>query len=155
MEFGHLLHSALTCPSSANARRLKSGHPFVPAAQQLVSLSEYNIRAVHWPDHQWSAEWVDSPTRLCIFIPDTGTHPPGASLPRRAWVQFNRLRTGVKCFRPCRYKRGMASSVTCECGADEQTVDHVVLHCPIHQPHHGLHGLTVLDDETIEWLLNI
>ena len=31
MESGHLLHSALTRPSSANARRLKSRHPFVSA----------------------------------------------------------------------------------------------------------------------------
>ena len=36
----------------------------------------------------------------------------------------------------------MSSSATCECGAEEQTVDH------------GLHGLAVLDDETTEWLLN-
>jgi len=36
MEPGHLLHSALTCTLSANARRLKSRHPFVPAAQQLI-----------------------------------------------------------------------------------------------------------------------
>jgi len=48
----------------------------------------------------------------------------------------------------------MASSATYECGAEEQTVDHVVLQGPIHRPPHGLHGLTVLDDETIEWLLN-
>jgi len=34
---GHLLHSALTRPSGAAARRLISRHPFVPAAQQLVS----------------------------------------------------------------------------------------------------------------------
>jgi len=47
----------------------------------------------------------------------------------------------------------MASSAACECGA-EQIVDHVVLHCPIHRPPHGLHGLTVLDDETTEWLFN-
>jgi len=45
-------------------------------------------------------------------------------------------------------------SVACGCGAEEQTVDHVVLQCPIHRPPHGLHDLTVLDDETIEWLLN-
>jgi len=38
--------------------------------------------------------------------------------------------------------------------AQKNTVDHVVLQCPIHRPPHGLHGLTVLDDETIEWLLN-
>jgi len=30
MEPGHLLHSTLTCPSSAEARRLKSRQPFVP-----------------------------------------------------------------------------------------------------------------------------
>ena len=66
---------------------------------------------------------------------------------------FNRLRTGVGRFRSCLYKWGMASFAACECGA-EQTVDHVVLHCPIHRPPHGLHGLTVLDDETTEWLLN-
>jgi len=48
----------------------------------------------------------------------------------------------------------MASSAACECGAEEQTVDHVVLQCPIHRLHHGLHGLTVLDDETVEWLFN-
>jgi len=48
----------------------------------------------------------------------------------------------------------MASSVACECGAEEQTVDHVVLQCPIYRPPHGLHCLTVLDDDLIEWLLN-
>ena len=38
-EPGHLLHLELTRPSSANARRLKSRHPSVPAAQHLISLS--------------------------------------------------------------------------------------------------------------------
>ena len=48
----------------------------------------------------------------------------------------------------------MASSAACECDAEEQTVDHVVLRCPIHRLPHGLHGLTVLGDETTEWFLN-
>jgi len=48
---------------------------------------------------------------------------------------------------------GMVSSVASECGAEEQTVDHVVLQCPMHRPH-GLHSLIVLGDETIAWLLN-
>ena len=49
MEPGHLFHSALTRPSSAVARRLKSRHPFVPVAQQLISFSENNnIRAEQW-----------------------------------------------------------------------------------------------------------
>jgi len=77
---------------------------------------------------------------------------PGVTLPRRAWVRHNRLNTGVSHFHSCLYKWGMASSAACECGAEEQTVDHVVLQCPINRPSHGLHRLTVLDDETIEWL---
>ena len=61
-EAGSLLHSALTCTSSANARRLKSRHPFVPAAQHLISLSDNNnIRAGQWADCQWDAEF-SSPT---------------------------------------------------------------------------------------------
>ena len=85
---------------------------------------------------------------------DNGTHPPGMTLPRTAWVRINFLRTGVGRFRSCLYKWGTASSAACECGAEEQTVDHIVLQCPIHRPPYGLHGLTVLDDATIEWLLN-
>jgi len=56
MEPGHLLHSVLNCPSSADARPLKSRHPFLPAAQQLISSSDNNnIRAAHWSYHQWNA----------------------------------------------------------------------------------------------------
>jgi len=75
------------------------------------------------------------------------------TFPRRAWVRINRLRTGDGRFRSCLYEWGMASAA-CERGAEEQTVDHVFLQCPIDRPAHGLHGLTVLGDETIEWLLN-
>ena len=77
MEPGHLHHLSLTRPSSANARRLKSRHPFAPATQQHISSSDNNkIRAAQWVDYQCNAEWTDSPTRLCIFITDTGTHSP-------------------------------------------------------------------------------
>jgi len=62
---GHLLHSALTSPSSADAPCLKSRHPFVSAAQELISSSDNNnIRAAHWAEHQWSAELAGNPKRL-------------------------------------------------------------------------------------------
>ena len=129
---------------------------FVLAAQQLISLSDNNnnIRGAHWADHQWNADWADNPSRLRTFIPNTGTHPLGLTLPRTAWVRFNHFCTGVGCFLSCLDRWGTVSSAACECGAKEQTADHVVLQCPIHRPPHGLHGLTVLDDETIKWLLN-
>ena len=128
MEPGHLLYSALTRPPGAAARRLKSRHPFVPAAQQIISFSDNNnIRAAQWADHQWNEEWADNPTRLRTSIPDTWYTHTGMTLPRRTWVRLNYLRTGVGRFRSCLYNPSTP---------------------------HGLHGLTVLDDETTEWLLN-
>ena len=50
-------------------------------------------------------------THTRIFS-DNGTHTPGMTLPRRAWVRINHLRTGVGRFRSCLYKCGMASSKT-------------------------------------------
>jgi len=151
-EPGHLLHSALTeCQPGSNARRFKSRHPFVLAAQLISSSDNNNGCAAPWTVHQRKAEWLDNLTRLRISIYDTGTHPPGMTLPRTAWVL---LCTGVGRFRSCLPKWGMASIAACECCAEEQTVNHVHLQCPIHRPPHGLHGLTVLDDKTNEWLLN-
>jgi len=63
------------------------------------------------------------------------------------------LRTVVGHFRSCLYKWVMDSSAACECGPEEQTVDRIVLECTIHRRARGLRGLTVMDSETIEWLL--
>jgi len=97
MEPGNLLHSALTHPSGAAALRLKSRHPFLPAAQQLVSLSDNNnIRAAQWADHQWNAEWADNPTRLRTSIPDTSTPTPWNDHPKSlgsAQLPSHRCRT--------------------------------------------------------------
>jgi len=79
---GQLLHSALTRPSGAAAQRLKSRHPFVPAVQQLISISD-NIHAAQWADHQWNAVWADNSTRLRTLIPDTGT-PLRNDLPKKS-----------------------------------------------------------------------
>jgi len=137
----HLLHSALTCAQSANARCFKSRNPFVHAAQQLISFSDSNndnIRAAPWVDHQWNAKWLDNPTRLCTLI-NTPATPSRNDSRRTTWVRLNRLRPGVERFHCCLYRWDMASSRTWECDAEEQTVDHLVLQCPIHRPPHGLH----------------
>ena len=153
MEPGHLLHPALTRPSSAVARRLKSRHPFVPAAQQLISFSDNNIRVAHGADQQWNSEWADNLTCLPNFIPDTDTHPP-------EWPSQNVLGSGLTASAPVLDVSAPACTngvwpplQPVECGTG-QTVSHVVLQCPIRRLPYGLHGMTVLDDATNEWLLN-
>ena len=85
----------------------------------------------------------------------TSARPVGMGLPRAAWVRLNRLRTGIGRFHSSMHKWGLASSPNCECGASEQTADHVLTACPIHRAPHGARGLTVLDDETRCWLNDI
>jgi len=111
MKPAYHLHSAPTRPSCADARRLKSRHQFVSAAQQLISsYDNNNIRVARWVDRQWNAEWMDNPTRFRTFILEPGTHSPRVTPPRRAWVRCNRLCTGVGRILYCLHKWRMTSS---------------------------------------------
>ena len=90
MEPRHLLHLALTCPSSANAWRLKSRHPFVLAAQQLISLSDNTMCAVHWANHQWNVETTPQDSAFSSLAPTRSEWPsqeePGSGLAASAAV---------------------------------------------------------------------
>ena len=46
------------------------------------------------------------------------------------------------------YKWGAAPSPNCECGASEQTADHIISTCPLRRVPKGIQGLLVLDDDT-------
>ena len=73
-------------------------------------------------------------------------------LPRTAWVELNCLRTGGGRFHPSMYKWSLAPSPNCECGATDQTADHVISMCPMRRATRGVAGMTVLDEDTRCWL---
>ena len=126
--------------------RLRSRRPFVPDARNLLdNLARLGIRASEWTNHKWKTEYCKNAFRLLAFVPETSARPVGMGLPRAAWVKLNRLRTGVGRFHLSMHKWGLAPSPNCECGASEQTADHVLTACPIHRAPHGARGLTVLD----------
>ena len=85
---------------------------------------------------------------LGVYIPRVSTRPIGISLTRTAWVKLNCLRTGVRRFGSSMHKCVFAFLSKCECGASEQTADHIILTCPTHRAPLVILGLTVLDDET-------
>ena len=147
----HILHGLLSGSSDTRQVRLRSRRPFVPAARNLLdNLARLGIRASEWTNLKWKMEYCEGASRLHAFVPRTSVRPVGMGLPpsSSAWVKLNCLRTGVGRFHSSMHKWGLAPSPNCECGASEQTADHVLTACPIHRAPHGARGLTVLDNET-------
>ena len=156
MDPDHILHGLLSGSSDNRQVRLRSRRPFVPVARNLLdNLARLGIRASEWTNHKWNIEYCENASRLRAFVPETGARPVGMGLPRAVWVKLNRLQTGVGRFHSSMHKWGLAPSPNCECGASEQTADHVLTAWPIHRALHEARGLTVLDDETRCWLNDI
>ena len=152
----HILYGILSGSSDTRQVRLRSRCPFVPGARNLLdNFARLGIRASKWTNHKWNAEYCENASRLRAFVPGASARPVVMGLPRAAWVKLNCLRTGVWRFHSSMHKWGLAPSPNCECGASEQTADHVLTACPIHRAPHGAQGLTVLDDETRCWLNDI
>ena len=152
----HILYGLLSGSLDTCQVRLKSRRPFVLAARNLLdNLARLGIRASEWTNYKLKTEYCENVSRLLVFVPGTGFRLVGMGLPRAAWVKLNRLRTGVGRFHSSLNRCGLAPSPNCECGASEQTADHVLTACPIHRAPHGARGLTVLDDETRFWFHNI
>ena len=151
----HILYGLLSGSSDTRQVRLRSRRPFVPAAQNLLdNRARLGIRASEWTNHKWKTKYCENASRLLAFVPEIGARPVGMGLTRAAWVNLNRLRTNVGRFHSSMHKWGLAPSPNCECGASEQTVDHVLTACPIDRAPHGARSLTVLDNETRCWLNN-
>ena len=149
----HILYGLLSGSSDTRQVRLRSRRPFVPVARNLLdNLARLGIRASEWTNHKWNAEYCKNTSRLRAFVPETGARPVRMGLPRADWVKLNPLWTSVGRFHSSMHKWGLAPSPNCECGASEQTADHVLTACPIHRAPHGARGLTILDDKTRCWL---
>ena len=152
----HILCGLLTGFSDTRQVRLRSRRPFVPGARIFLdNLARLGILVSEWTNHKWKTEYCENTSRLHAFVPETGAIPVWIGLTRAAWVKLNRLRTGVGRFHSSIHKWGLAPSPKCECGAFEQTADHVPTACPIHRAPHGARGLRVLDDKTRFWLNDI
>ena len=128
--------------------------PFCARCQSLLltKLNQLDIRAADWVKHARSSEWNNCNSRLHHFICNTNTPPPGRHLPRRFWVRLNHLHTGVGRFRSFLHNWGVDPSAACDCGPENQTAEHILAHCTLFSPPHGITGLVLLDDDTITWL---
>ena len=112
----HLLHEVLF--EKEAPRRLSSRKPLRPFLENLAAVGSTTLAV---------------PERLKPFIEAWSSHPPGSNLPRKPWVQLNRLRSGAGRYAANMKKWGISDSDLCPCGAI-QTHEHVINECSVTGP---------------------
>ena len=78
----HILYGLLSGFSDTCQVRLRSRCLFVPAAKNLLdNLAGLGIHTSEGTNHKWKMEYCEGASRLCAFVPGTGTRPVGMGLP--------------------------------------------------------------------------
>ena len=154
MDPNHLLHHTIT--REERQPRLKSRRPFATSGKVLMSTTLPSETKAQWIARMWSVEWQPSTSRLREYITSPSRSFPRSDLPQQAWVKLNRLRTAAGRFNADMWTWGLSTSPACDCGGDQQTVNHIITECPLYRPPNGLHGLIDVDADaaTREWLLH-
>ena len=139
--------SLVSSPTALTEQRIPRNH----FATLVMELQLQHPLQPSWTEARWSEQWSSSTSNLKQFINNPSSKPKGCNLNRRAWVNLNRLRTGVGRTNHFLHKIGVASSPNCDCG-EPQTIDHIINECEVYQSQRGMTGLTNLDVETIGWI---
>ena len=149
LEPGHTLHNYFN--RLMTKRRLKSRKSFVIEAQGLL---DQNTNAPTWIHYTWKEDWTKNISRLHSFVTDVGPLPSSHEFSRSAWVRLNCLHTGIGRFGSLIYRWGLTTTAVCDCGAEQQTLEHLLYQCPIYNLARK-DGQLVLDGNIIDWLLNV
>lgn len=128
-------------------RRLKSRNP--PFCPSLVDGSEFNL------NEAWNTEWAQTPVNKELFVFSPATKPAGFSLPRKVWCRLNRVRTGHGRCAHLKHKWGWIDSPACECGAPNQTIDHIFRECSIYKYMSDFNDLLILNNDMVDWLSSL
>ena len=93
-------------PITVHKERLRPRHPYVPTARKLLNeLSKLTIRATQCINYKLDVKYSSKDqSQLRLFVPTPSARPLGMSLPSRAWVRLNCLRTGVGRFQSSIHK---------------------------------------------------
>ena len=122
-------------------------------AAQLINYQN-GIRVAQSTDYKWDAKYSERQSELRLFVSRSSVKPLDIGLLRPAWVQLKRLRTYVERFQSFMHQWVLASMSICECGALDQTVAHVIMECPSHLSLRGCHGLLIVDNDALRWLIS-
>jgi len=82
------------------------------------------------------------------YISSFTNFPPGCHMPCRAWVEFNRLRTGHGRFNLNLFRMGLDFYKNCVCG-NIQYASHIPCHCTVMALPHSITNTT---NEDLNWI---
>lgn len=104
-------------------KRLRSRYPPLLRA---TSLHQEHFDLTNAWRRQWESDSPqESHQMACI-----DQKPPGFELPRNTWTALNRIRTGTGRCADSLHRWGKALTPECDCGAQRQTVRHIIEECP-------------------------
>lgn len=131
-----------------NTKRLHSRHPPLQMCQVNNNIN-YNIR------DRWTKLWQTSATKEQLKMPCIKTRPPGFDKQRKIWTTLNRIRTNCGRCADSLHKWGMTSSPRCDCGAERQTVQHIVQACSLRAFYGDPQEFLFATDKAIEYIINM
>uniref|UniRef100_UPI001C8F8736 hypothetical protein n=1 Tax=Klebsiella pneumoniae TaxID=573 RepID=UPI001C8F8736 len=102
--------------------------------------------------NSWATSWEMFDGWNKFLVSDPTTAVGGMNLARRDWTLLNRFRTGVGSCNYWRCKWGLTPDQSCDCGADAQTMQHIITECPLRSFREGLAGLHSVSEAGLQWL---
>lgn len=134
---------------SEHSTRLKSRRPTLTTGKRLCE-EDFSVED-DWTD-QWRAFNYRSPLFDFNLQADRTTE---MNLPRKAWVNLNRLRTEHGRCAYMMHKWGLADSPACSCGNPKQTTEHIMMECPDLAFRGELQEIKNLTDSARQWLYSL
>ncbi|KAI5696536.1 hypothetical protein M8J75_014216 [Diaphorina citri] len=116
----------------------------------LTRLTNLVVKLVSWRTltntavKQWRIAWDEAAVAEAQHLPCIETQPPGFELTRRLWVT-------LKCAANL-HKWGLKSSAACDCGAEKQTILHIIQDCPRRRCSGDLKDFSTLNQSAINYI---
>jgi hypothetical protein len=83
------------------------------------------------------------------LIEDPTKQIRGFHLPRKIWCKLNRFRTGHGKCNNMLFHWNIRENPSCECGAEKETIQHIVEECPLTKFHQGFSKLHLLTEDAL------
>lgn len=103
-------------------------------------------------DMKWRETWnMTAPTEVQHLI-DPVQRPKGFELPRHVWKTLNRIRTGHGVCAYNLHKWGKQPSPSCDCGAPNQTIRHIVEECKLRAYLGDPNDFVIATPSSLDWI---